>query len=147
MLKNFLSSSLILLAQLPTENPKFMTLKGLLEQSGFQVIMALPPQRGAYGLLQSNSRKIWINPVVFDLNIALPTLIHESVHAAQVCAGEGTIKMLGLDIEPINQARPYFQHYTDIDRRDLEREAYAVQTQPNSFDLAISLLKKHCQIK
>ncbi len=146
MLKFFVSSSLVLIAQVPTDNAQFITLKNLLEQSGFQVIVELPPQRGAYGLLQTSSKKIWINPVVFDLNIALPTLIHESVHAAQVCSGEGTIEMLGLDIEPINQARPFFQRYGDIHRQDLEREAYAVQTQPNSFELALSLVKKYCKL-
>ena len=45
----------------------------------------------------------------------------------------------------MNQARPFFQGYRDIHRKDLEREAYTVQTQPNSFELALSLLKENCQ--
>lgn len=135
-----------ILAQNREKNEKFNQLKQELEKAGFDVILALPPKRGAYGLLQVTTKKIWINPVVFDLHIALPTIIHESVHASQVCAGNGEIVALGLTLEPINQARPFFQRYTDIHRKDLEREAYTVQTQPNSFELALSLLRENCQL-
>ncbi|MGB5593471.1 MAG: hypothetical protein WBM32_16280 [Crocosphaera sp.] len=137
----------IIITQNIQKSPKFAILENNLKKAGFEVILALPPKRGAYGLLQVSTKKIWINPVVFELNIALPTLIHESVHASQVCAGNGEIKALGLDLMPMNQARPFFERYPDIHRKDLEREAYTVQTQPNSFDLALSLLKKYCQLK
>jgi len=73
-----------LVAQVPIQESSFKILKKQLEQTKFQVILDLPPQRGAYGLLKSDSKKIWINPVVFDLGIADQTLIHEAVHAAQV---------------------------------------------------------------
>ncbi|MBD2354167.1 hypothetical protein H6G41_05935 [Tolypothrix sp. FACHB-123] len=145
MLKNLLLTSLLLIAQIPNSEQQFSKLKNQLEKSGFEVIIQLPPKRGAYGLLEVDSKKIWINPVVFDLQIAIQTLIHESVHAAQVCAGKGKIRTLGLKIQPINYARPFFMGYTDVHRQDLEREAYAVQTQPNSFELAMNLLQKHCQ--
>lgn len=145
MLEPFLLSSLFLISQSPITEPQFLELKHQLEKSGFQVIIKLPPQRGAYGLLEASSRKIWINPVVFDLEIANQTLIHESVHAAQLCAGKGKMQPLGLTIEPINYARPFFGRYSDIHQRDLEREAYAVQTQSNSFELALSLLQQNCQ--
>ena len=135
------------IAQNHDKNEQFDLLKNELQRAGFEVILALPPKRGAYGLLQVNSKKIWINPVVFDLHIALPTIIHESVHASQVCAGKGEITVLGLTLEPMSQARPFFQGYRDIHRKDLEREAYTVQTQPNSFELALSLLKQHCQLE
>ncbi|MGK7960663.1 hypothetical protein [Crocosphaera sp.] len=135
-----------IIAQNSEKNEQFNQLKQELETAGFEVILALPPKRGAYGLLQVNTKKIWINPVTFDLHIALPTLIHESVHASQVCAGNGEITTLGLTLEPMNQVRPFFQGYTDIHRKDLEREAYTVQTQPNSFELALSLLRENCQI-
>ena len=145
MLKNVLLSSLLIIAQTSTSGQQFIELKNKLEKSGFQVIIKLPPKRGAYGLLEEGSKKIWINPVVFDLHISTQTLIHESVHAAQVCAGKGKIRNLGLDIQPINYARPLFMRYTDVHRQDLEKEAYAVQTQPNNFELAINLLQKHCK--
>lgn len=145
MIKTVLLTSLLLITQAPNREQQFIQLKNQLEKSGFQVIIQLPPRRGAYGLLEEKSQKIWINPVVFDLHISTQTLIHESVHAAQVCAGKGKIRALGLKIEPINYARPLFMRYTDIHRQDLEREAYAVQTQPNNFELAMNLLQKYCQ--
>ncbi|RCJ26625.1 hypothetical protein A6S26_14625 [Nostoc sp. ATCC 43529] len=145
MIETVVLNSLLLLSQATTPERKFIDLKNQLEKFGFQVIIQLPPKRGAYGLLQEASKKIWINPVVFDLQIGTQTIIHEAVHAAQVCAGKGKIKTLGLNIQPINYARPFFMHYSDIHRQDLEREAYAVQTQPNSFELATSLLQKHCK--
>ncbi|WP_256973242.1 hypothetical protein [Nostoc sp. T09] len=145
MLEIVLLSSLLLVTQPSTAEQQFINLKNKLEKYSFQVLIELPPRRGAYGLLEERSKKIWINPVVFDLQIATQTLIHESVHAAQVCAGKGKIKTLGLDIQPINYARPFFLRYTDIYRQDLEREAYAVQTQPNNFEIAINLLQKHCK--
>jgi hypothetical protein len=136
--------TMILIAQVPIQESSFEMLKKQLEQANFQVILDLPPQRGAYGLLKSDSKKIWINPVVFELGIAEQTLIHEAVHAAQVCKGKGKFALLGLDIDPLIYAQPFFMHYGDTDRKELEREAYAVQTQPNRVELISSLLKKYC---
>lgn len=145
MIETFLLNSLLLLSQVSTPERQFLDLKNQLERFGFQVIIELPPKRGAYGLLEVANKKIWINPVVFELHIGTQTLVHEAVHAAQVCAGKGKIKTLGLEVQPINYARPFFMRYTNIHRQDLEREAYAVQTQRNSFELAISLLQQHCK--
>ncbi|MEA5605928.1 hypothetical protein [Nostoc sp. UHCC 0252] len=145
-MNNFLIlNSLMLLSQIPNPDPKFLQLKNQLENLGFHVMIELPPKRGAYGLLRETDKKIWINPVVFDLNIGNQVLIHESVHAAQVCAGKGKIKVLGLDIQPSNYTRPFFLRYRNVHRQELEREAYAVQSHPLSFELAISLLQKHCK--
>lgn len=144
MLELLLLNSL-LISQLPTANQQFLDLENRLEKAGFQVILKLPPRRGAYGLLEENSKTIWVNPIVFELHIATQTLIHEAVHAAQVCKGKGKIVALGLDIQPSNYARPFFSHYPSGDRQNLEREAYAVQTQPNRFELAVALLQQHCR--
>ena len=135
---------IILVGQVPIQESSFEMLKKQLEQANFQVILDLPPQRGAYGLLKADSKKIWINPVVFDLGIAEQTLIHEAVHAAQVCKGKGKLSLLGLEIDPLIYAQPFFMHYADGDRKELEREAYAVQTQSNRVELVSSLLKKYC---
>ena len=144
MLEFILLNSL-LISQVPNTKQQFLNLQHRLEKAGFQVVIEPPPIRGAYGSLEEASKKIWINPVVFELGIATQTLIHESVHAAQVCAGKGKIRDLGLHIQPINYARRFFIRYKDVHRQDLEREAYAVQTQPNSFALAVSLLQQHCK--
>ena len=136
--------TMILIAQVPIQESSFEMLKKQLEQAKFQVILDLPPQRGAYGLLKADSKTIWINPVVFDLGIAEQTLVHEAVHAAQVCKGKGKLSLLGLEIDPLIYAQPFFMHYADGDRKQLEREAYAVQTQSNRVELVSSLLKKYC---
>lgn len=162
MLKSLFLSSVILIAQSPTVNfkPEFVQLKNQLESYGFKVNIAIPPDfnlanqkpdfnrrrvRKPYGVLNAASKSIWVNPIVFELGISNPVLIHETVHAAQFCAGNGTVKTLGLDIEPIKQAQPFFKRYVDTHSQAIEKEAYAVQTQPNSLELASSLLAENCQ--
>ncbi|MBD2395708.1 hypothetical protein H6G11_15800 [Cyanobacterium aponinum FACHB-4101] len=139
-----ITTSIFLLSQNPTQD-KFNTLKRTLENYNFNVKIEPPPLRSTYGLLQVKTRTIWINPIVFDLQIALPTLIHEATHAAQLCAGKNEITALNLSLSPPNIARPYFTHYNHGLRRHLEAEAYAVQTHPEGYDLVISLLNKHCE--
>ena len=153
-----LLASVLVLSQLPNLDPEFVQLQTQLESYGFQVNIAIPPEfnlpkqqpgmrrivRKPYGALHLQNKSIWINPIVFDLGIARATLIHEAVHAAQYCAGNGNIQALGLDLEPIPQALPYFKRYVNTQRQDLEREAYTIQTQPNSYELARSLLDRHC---
>ena len=78
----------LLLASVPAvADSQFNRLQQVLEQHGFDVRLELPPVPGAYGSLNSRSKTISINPVVFELGIAQPTLVHEAVHAAQSCAG------------------------------------------------------------
>ena len=62
--------------------------------------------------IEPSKKTIWINPVVFDLQNSTPSLIRVSVHAAQACAGGGELKTLGLDIQPIDDARPFFMRYS-----------------------------------
>jgi hypothetical protein len=159
MFKSLLVGSIVFITQLPNTEPEFMDLKKQLESYGFQVKIAIPPelswsrQEGdlkpkfsrPYGLLHSQSKSIWINPITFELGISKAVLIHETIHAAQYCAGNGNIQAINLDLEPIPQALPYFKRYVDTQRQDLEREAYTVQSQPNSYELARSLLNQHCK--
>ena len=157
--KSFLVSSLVLVSQLPTADLQFMQLQNQLESYGFKVNIAIPPEynlpqqppefrpriRKPYGLFHAQSKSVWINPIVFELGNSTPTIIHEAVHAAQYCAGNGNLQTLNLDLQPISQASPFFQRYLNVQRQDLEREAYTIQTQPNSYELAQSLLDQHCQ--
>ena len=158
MFKSLLLSSAIVVSQSPNISPEFKQLKTQLESYGFKVNIAIPPdftlQRfnpdlrrvdRSMGLFYQGS--IWINPVVFELNFGNQTLIHEAVHAVQYCVGQGNTEKIGLDIEPIPQALPYFKRYADGQQQDLEREAYTVQSQPNSYKLVRSLLDEHCQEK
>ena len=135
--------SFLLASSLISPNTEFVHLQQTLENYGFEVRLELPPKRGAYGLLQHSSKTIWINPVVFELNIAQPTLIHEAVHAAQSCAGEKSLKTLGLSIPPPMVTKPFFFRYHSY-RRELEAEAYTIQVQPKGTDLAIELLNQYC---
>ena len=131
-------------AQGTTADPEFVNLQQQLIELNFQVLIAPPPQRGAYGLLNASSRTIWIHPLTFELGIASPVLVHEAVHAAQTCKGNGQLEALELEIEPLIYARPFWMRYGDIHRQDLEREAFTIQTQPNRFELITSLLKSYC---
>ncbi|MEM9156882.1 MAG: hypothetical protein AAGB13_17915 [Cyanobacteria bacterium P01_F01_bin.33] len=121
----------------------FERLRQSLESYGFAVRVEAPPLRGAFGLLEASSKTIWINPVVFELGNAEVTLIHEAVHAAQACAGRGTLSPLGLEIPPPTMTRRYFLRYHNL-RRQLEAEAYTVPAQPNAIVLVLDLLRKHC---
>ena len=147
------------IAQLPNANPKFIELKTQLENYGFEVNIEVPPsfnlpeqqidfQRRRvskpYGLLSTKNKAIWINPIVFELGNSNAVLIHEAVHAAQYCAGNGNIQTIGLELEPIPQARPFFKRYANIHSQAVEKEAYTVQSQPNSYELVQTLLKTHC---
>jgi hypothetical protein len=159
MFSSFLLSTTIALTTPVNADATFMQLQKRLESYGFQVNVALPPnfnlpnqkpdlQRSRfqkpYGVFNAESKTIWINPIVFDLGIGNAVLIHETVHAAQFCAGNGNLQTLGLKIAPIQQARPFYNRYVDIHSQEIEKEAYAVQTQPHGLQLAISLLNQHC---
>ena len=138
--------SFLLASSLVSPEPEFNQLRQILENYGFEVRLELPPIQGAYGLLRHDSKTIWINPVVFDLGLAQPTLVHEAVHAAQSCAGEQNLQTLGLDIPPPTMTKPFFFRYHSH-RRELEAEAYTIQVQPNRTELAIELLDRYCSSK
>ncbi len=159
MIKSLLFSSILLITQSIDRDSNFIQLQRRLESYDFQVNIATPPDlelpkqqidfqrrrvRKPFGLLNTATKSIWIHPIVFELGISNSVLIHEAIHAAQVCRGNGKIQTLELEIEPIQQARPFFKRYVDIHHRAVEKEAYAVQTQPNSWELAMSLLDRYC---
>ncbi len=142
---NYLMASVFFLTQ-EQSTVKFNQLKQHLEKHNFTVKIANPPVRSNYGLLEVKTRTIWIHPLVFDLKIALPTLIHEATHAAQLCAGKDKITSLNLAIAPPNITRPFFTRYNHGLRRHLEAEAYTLQTHADGYQLVISLLDEHCSV-
>ena len=140
-------------------NPEFIELKTQLENYGFQVNIDIPPNfnlpdqkidvlrrrvNKPYGVFSAKSKSIWINPIVFELGNSNAVLIHEAVHAAQYCAGNGNIQTIGIDLEPIQQARPFYKRYVNVHSQAVEKEAYTVQSQPNSYELVQTLLEQHC---
>jgi len=135
---------LLLALDIPPSQTEFIQLKTVLQGYGFSLRFDIPPERGAYGLLDSRNKTIWIDPLVFDLGIAQPTLVHEAVHAAQYCYGKGKPQPMGLSLEPPAIARRFFLRYEGL-RRQLETEAYTIQVQPDRLDLVINLLHKYCK--
>ena len=129
-------------------NSQFELLQKTLTDYGFIVKLEIPPYQNKYGikpygLLEGKSKTIWINPVVFELGNAEPTLIHEATHAAQLCAGNGEFALLNLGIDPPKMTHPYFMRYHNY-RREIETEAYTVQVQPNRLEIANRLLNSYC---
>ena len=129
-------------------SPQFESLQKTLTDYGFIVKLEIPPHQNRYGmtpygLLEGKTKTVWINPVVFELGNAEPTLIHEAIHAAQLCAGNGEFALLNLGIDPPKMTHPYFMRYHNY-RREIETEAYTVQVQPNRLELANELLNSHC---
>ena len=130
------------------DNSEFNRLHQILISYGFTVKQELPPPINSsgfrpYGLMNSKTKTIWINPVVFELGNAKAVLIHEAVHAAQTCAGGGEISLLNLDLETPQYTRPYFMRYHSY-RREIEAQAYTVQVQPDALAIAINLLEQYC---
>lgn len=130
------------------DNSEFGRLQQILVSYGFIVKQELPPPINnsgfrPYGLMNSKTKTIWINPVVFELGNAQAVLIHEAVHAAQSCAGKGKMSLLNLDLEPPQFTRPYFMRYHSY-RREIEAQAYTVQVQSDSLEIAIELLEQYC---
>ncbi|MEM6598881.1 MAG: hypothetical protein AAF810_07320 [Cyanobacteria bacterium P01_D01_bin.36] len=127
---------------------EFQQLQQTLESHNFIVNLELPPQRGSYGLLQVSTRTIWINPVVFDLEIAVPTLVHEAVHAAQLCNSSengsvGELAPLNLGLAPYAGAYRLYSRYEGR-RRTLEMEAYTIQARPDRTEYVTNLLNSQC---
>lgn len=132
-------------ASAQANSTEFSQLQQTLENHGFIVTLDLPPQRGSYGLFQASTRTVWINPVVFDLEIAVPTLVHEAVHAAQLCNSsvEGRLSPLNLGLTPYARAYRLYARYTGT-RRTLEMEAYTIQARPDRVEYVTNLLNSRC---
>ena len=131
-----------------SDNSEYNRLQQILINHGFIVKQEIPPMMNnlglrPYGLMNSKTKTIWINPVVFELGNAQAVLVHEAVHAAQTCAGGGQVSLLNLDLDPPQFTRPYFMRYHSY-RREIEAQAYTVQVQPDSLAIAINLLEQHC---
>ncbi len=132
------------LPSLLSESTEFDQLRRSLESHDFTVILDLPPQTGTYGLLHVPTRTIWINPVVFDLGIAIPSIVHEAVHAAQLCNGSAdTLSALSLGLEPYAPASRLYMRYGGT-RRTLEAEAYTIQARPDRVEYVTRLLADRC---
>ena len=119
-----------------------------LRQHGFAVRLEAPPQRDVYGLFDSRSRTLWITPISFALGIGRQTLLHEATHALQSCP-LGVLQPLGwpLPLNPVVRQEIEaitFQRYGHGNRA-VEREAFALQGQPNAVALLLKGLNARCK--
>ena len=121
-----------------------------LEQRGWTVLLQEPPRKGIYGMANSKKKTIWVHPITEAMGIMPQTFVHEAVHAVQACK-TGKMKPIGYE-PPLGYVvdRAVFNNlYRNYDTRkwDLEREAFAIQAQPNRIQLIQQLIAEHCPIK
>ena len=121
-----------------------------LQARGFQVRIALPPVRQAYGLYQAKIRTLWLSPLTFELGIARQTFLHEAVHAVQSCPS-GVLSPIGwrfqlpmvVDREISGILTTRYHH----GNRALEQEAFGMQGQADAVPKLLEALKRRCPLK
>ena len=122
------------------------TLQQELLRHGFRIEVRQPPGR-AYGRFIPSQKLLEISPLVRDLGITRPVLLHEAVHAAQSCP-EGRMTPLKLQrrSSPVVESRIRYllrQHYSQ-EHQLLEQEAFRLQSQPDAEALIIAALNQRC---
>ena len=122
-------------------------LQQALLRHGFQIVVRQPPGK-AYGRFLPASKRLEISPLVRDLGITRPVLLHEAVHAAQSCPS-GTLSLLGIkrQASPVVESRIRYllsHHYAQA-HGSLEQEAFRIQSQPDAEALIIAALNQRCQ--
>ena len=120
-----------------------------LEQRGWTVLLKAPPRKGIYGMANSKKKTIWVHPITEAMGIMPQTLVHEAVHAVQACK---TGKMTPLGYKPAVDYvvdRAVFNNlYRNYSSRkwDIEKEAFAIQAQPNRIALIMELIQRYCPL-
>ena len=120
-----------------------------LEQRGWTVLLKAPPRQGTYGMANSKTKTLWVHPITEAMGIMPQTFVHEAVHAVQSCK-TGKMKPIGYK-PPLGFAvdRAVFNNlYRNYDtgKWDIEREAFAIQAQPNRVALITQLIAQHCPL-
>jgi hypothetical protein len=122
-------------------------LQQALIRHGFQSEVRQPPGK-AYGRFLPASKRLEISPLVRDLGITRPVLLHEAVHAAQSCPS-GTLSLLGIkrQASPVVESRIRYllSHHYPQAHGSLEQEAFRLQSQPDAEALIIAALNQRCQ--
>ena len=141
---------LINLAPIKTEeknNKDLSNLIKLLNKKGFKIKNELPPIKEAYGLFENSTKTIWISPITNKLGIYKNVLVHEAVHAAQSCP-RGFLTKLNIPIK-LNSSQEkiikmkLINHYNHRNFL-LEKEAFSIQTLPNSVEIVSKEINKRC---
>ena len=130
-----------------TSNPNIVDLIKLLNKKGFKIKNELPPKKRAYGLYENSTKTIWISPITKKLGIYKNVLVHEAVHAAQSCP-RGFLTKLNIPIK-LNSSQEKLikmklvNHYSHRNFL-LEKEAFSIQTLPNSIEFISKEINKRC---
>ena len=122
------------------------TLQQELLRHGFRIEVRQPPGR-AYGRFIPSRKLLEISPLVRDLGITRPVLLHEAVHAAQSCpAGRLTTLKLKRQSSPVVESRIRYllSHHYSQEHQLLEQEAFRLQSQPDAEALIIAALNQRC---
>ena len=124
-----------------------ISLQQALLRHGFRIEVRQPPGK-AYGRFLSNQKLLEISPLVQELGITRPVLLHEAVHAAQSCP-KGKLTLLGIkrkaDPAVESRIRYLLSHHYLQEHMALEKEAFLIQGQDDAEALVIKALKERCQ--
>jgi len=136
----------LLLLGLPAPAADLEQLQRSLLRHGFRIDVRQPPGQ-AYGRFISAEKRLEISPLVQELGITRPVLLHEAVHAAQSCP-HGSLTLIGVQrpVDPAVGSRIRFllrNHYQP-NRAALEQEAFVIQSQPDAEQLIITALNQRC---
>ena len=136
----------LLLIGLPAPAADLEQLQRSLLRHGFTIEVRQPPGQ-AYGRFIPAQRRLEISPLVQELGITRPVLLHEAVHAAQSCP-HGSLTLIGVQrpVDPAVGSRIRFllrNHYQP-NRAALEQEAFVIQSQPDAEQLIITALNQRC---
>lgn len=118
-----------------------------LQTRGFRVLVAMPPQRGAYGQFDPRRRTLWISPLSLELGIGRQTFLHEAVHAVQSCP-TGVVRPIGwsLALDPgVERGINVVLYHGYPTNKAVEREAFALQGQPDAVPMLLGALKRRCR--
>ena len=120
-----------------------------LEQRGWTVLLQEPPRKGIYGMANSKKKTIWVHPITEAMGIMPQTLVHEAVHAVQACK-TGKMKPLGYKpaVDYVVDRAVFNNLYRNYSsgKWDIEKEAFAIQAQPNRIALIMDLIERHCPL-
>ena len=134
------------LPALPAPAADLEQLQRSLLRHGFTIEVRQPPGQ-AYGRFIPAEKRLEISPLVQDLGISRPVLLHEAVHAAQSCPN-GTLSLIGVQrpVEPAvgSRIRYLLRNHYKPNRTALEQEAFVIQSQPDAEQLIITALKQRC---
>ena len=136
----------LLLIGLPAPAADLEQLQRSLLRHGFTIEVRQPPGQ-AYGRFIPAQRRLEISPLVQELGITRPVLLHEAVHAAQSCP-DGTLSLIGVQ-RPVDPAvgsriRYLLRNNYKPNRTALEQEAFMIQSQPDAEQLIITALNQRC---